>query len=163
NGLAPRLGLAFDLTGDQRTVLRASYGRYYEGLLGSYYWRALPRGAGYVVYDNTRPPLVEIHRVPAPPHPLDPRGPPPPPAAGIRHPRMDGVTLGFERAPRADLRLAVTGVWRETANMVDSVREASRWQAVGIENQLTGEPITVYRLTNPESLDLAPLITNVDG
>lgn len=32
--LAPRLGLAFDLLGDHRTVLRAHYGRYYDALFG---------------------------------------------------------------------------------------------------------------------------------
>jgi len=34
SALAPRVGLAFDVTGDHRTVLRAHYGRYYDALFG---------------------------------------------------------------------------------------------------------------------------------
>jgi carboxypeptidase family protein/TonB-dependent receptor-like protein len=34
SALAPRVGFAFDVTGDHRTVLRAHYGRYYDALFG---------------------------------------------------------------------------------------------------------------------------------
>ena len=34
HALAPRIGLAFDVTGDHQTVLRAHYGRYYDALFG---------------------------------------------------------------------------------------------------------------------------------
>jgi Carboxypeptidase regulatory-like domain/TonB dependent receptor len=34
NALAPRAGLAFDLTGDHQTVIRANFGRYYDALFG---------------------------------------------------------------------------------------------------------------------------------
>ena len=34
HALAPRIGLAFDVLGDHRTVARAHYGRYYDALLG---------------------------------------------------------------------------------------------------------------------------------
>jgi len=34
SALAPRIGAAFDVTGDHRTVLRAHFGRYYDALFG---------------------------------------------------------------------------------------------------------------------------------
>jgi hypothetical protein len=34
HGLAPRIGFAFDVTGDHRTVLRGHFGRYYDALFG---------------------------------------------------------------------------------------------------------------------------------
>jgi carboxypeptidase family protein/TonB-dependent receptor-like protein len=34
HALAPRVGLAYDVTGDHRTVVRAHYGRYYDALFG---------------------------------------------------------------------------------------------------------------------------------
>ncbi|MET0557001.1 MAG: TonB-dependent receptor, partial [Vicinamibacteria bacterium] len=40
--LAPRFGFAFDLTGDQKTVLKGSYSQYYEGIFNDIYKRATP-------------------------------------------------------------------------------------------------------------------------
>src|SRR4030095_7489235 len=42
NNWAPRLGVAWDLTGDTRTVAKATYGWYYEGAQTQLFTRAVP-------------------------------------------------------------------------------------------------------------------------
>jgi len=64
--------------------------------------------------------LVEVDRVTAVPYDIAP---------GLRHPRVDELAAGFEKALRADLRLAVTGILRRNANFVDSIGPDLRWRA----------------------------------
>jgi len=45
----------------------------------------------------------------------------------IRHPRVDEWTLGFERALTNDVRLSVTGIWREDKNFQGAVYPDARW------------------------------------
>ena len=47
---APRLGAAFDVAGDNRTVIKGSYGWYYEGPQAQLFERALPGKSDYVTY-----------------------------------------------------------------------------------------------------------------
>ena len=52
-------------------------------------------------------------------------------ADDIKHPRVDETTLGFERALRGDMRLSITGIWRDNKNFVNSVsRLDARWTPV---------------------------------
>ena len=92
NNWAPRLGAAYDLTGDNRPVLKGSYGLYYEGSQTQLFTRAVPGVSDFVTYevlDNTYQNLVEIDREPAVLYKV---------ADDIKHPRVDEVTIGFERA-----------------------------------------------------------------
>jgi hypothetical protein len=50
-GLAPRLGATFDLSGDGRTILKASYGRYYDNFSDGLAWDANPGGDNWVYFD----------------------------------------------------------------------------------------------------------------
>ena len=48
---APRIGFAFDVTGDGKTVLKGHYGQYYEAMLFDQYQRAMPGFTDFVGYD----------------------------------------------------------------------------------------------------------------
>ena len=152
--LGPRLGLAFDLSGDKTTVLKASWSRYYETAVASYYYRSLPGFSDYVVYDNTGSELVEIDRVPAVLYPV---------ANEIRHPRTDELAAGVERAFGKDVRLGLTLVARWSGNFVNSVYPHARFTPVEVQNLLTAAPLTLYQWENREASQGNPLITNPDG
>ena len=47
---APRLGAAVDVAGDNRTVIKGSYGIYYEGSQAQLFERALPGMSDYITY-----------------------------------------------------------------------------------------------------------------
>ena len=51
SGLAPRLGVTYDLTGEGRTVLKASYGRYYNNLSVGVASAANPGGENALYFD----------------------------------------------------------------------------------------------------------------
>lgn len=156
NNLAPRLGVAFDLTGDHKTVLRAFYGQYYEALLQYQYYRLLPGVEDQVRYFIDDGVFEEIDRDPrsSSAYRIDP---------DIKHPRVDEFNVSFERALGSDLRFSATGVLRDNKNFIGSVIPGARWSPIQVENGLTGQPLTVYEWANEEESENDLLITNPDG
>jgi len=153
--LAPRIGFAFDITGDHKTVLKAHYGQYYEGAFNQAYSRVLSGNLDRVTFDVSQlPKRVVIDTSPQSLYRMDP---------DIKHPRVDQYTVGFERALTSDFRLALTGIYRENKNFIASVIPSARWTATTVTNGLTSQPLTVYRWANVSQSQDDLLITNPDG
>jgi hypothetical protein len=76
---------------------------------------------------------------------------------------VDEFTVGLERALTRDVRLSVTGIWREDKNLQGSVLPSARWEAQTIDNELTGQPMSVYTWLNPDESEGDLLLTNPDG
>jgi hypothetical protein len=170
---APRIGVAFDLTGDHKTVLKAHYGQYYEAAFFTLYERALSGRQDLVLYaydgvsqepggppgfyEYARRPYSAIYKV-------DPN---------IKHPRVDEWTAGFERALGNDMRFAVTGIYRENKNIVDAVLPDARFAPVSFtpsDTDAAGNPISdqfgpinTFAWLNADTSQPNGLITNVDG
>jgi outer membrane receptor protein involved in Fe transport len=160
---APRIGFALDATGDGKTVLKGHYGQYYEAVLFDMYQRAMPGFTDFVGYsydpegEKCGPAgrcFTESNRFLYPLYGVDP---------DIRHPRVDEWTVGLERELTKDVRLSLTGIWREDKNVQASVYPDARWEPTTVENGLTGQPLRVYNWTNVEAAQTTPLLTNVDG
>jgi hypothetical protein len=144
------------VAGDSKTVLKGSYGLYYEGAQTQLFTRALPGLQDYVTYEVNPNGTVgaEIDRtLLSIPYKM---------AKDIKHPRVDETTVGFERALRGDMRLSLTGVWRDNKNFVNSVNPSARWDPVTITTDL-GTQLTLYRWTNKAATSSDYIIQNVDG
>jgi hypothetical protein len=166
--VAPRLGFAFDVTGDHKTVLKGSYSQYYEGIFNDIYKAATPGIQDYVTYDASHCPsinapcprnlLVETDRTPTPIATVDP---------DIKHPRVDEVSLGLERAISNDIRVSVTGIRRENKNIIGTVYPDARWErrllTSGAGPGFTPQQVPVYRWMNSAASENNQLITNPDG
>ena len=158
--LAPRIGFAFDLTGDRKTVLKSHYGQYYEAPFFTLFSRAVPGRQDYVGFcydgegDGTGPPgFSECAREPwSLVYAVD---------DDIKHPRVDELTAGIERALTNEIRFSVTGIWRKNKNFVDAVYPDARFTRSTIDSELGGT-IDVYRWENREESQFNPLITNID-
>jgi len=167
---APRLGFAYDLTGDGKTVLKGHYGQYYEGMYFSNYSTAVPGiedSVGYF-YDPAGEvcgPLgncfTEFDRSPTPIAQIDP---------DIKHPRVDEWTAGIERELTRDVRLSVTGIWRSDKNFQGAVYPDARWNRLsltsdpdGADPSLNAIPVTAYEWANRDESENTILYTNVDG
>ncbi len=167
---APRLGFAYGLTSDGKTVLKGSYSQYYEGAFFLAYRPALPGIADNVTYsydpagEKCGPDgncFTETDRSPNPLYKVDPN---------IKHPRVDEWTAGFERELVKDVRLAVTGIFRQDKNIQASVIPDARWAATtatastsGNDPALNGKELTVYNWVNRSESDQNYLLTNPDG
>jgi hypothetical protein len=153
--VGPRIGFAYNLTKDNKTVLKGFYGQYYEGASAEYYIKALPGVSDYVVFDNsTGTPGAEIDRSVTPVYNTDPN---------VKHPKVEEFTLGFERALSNDFRLQVTGILRHNKNYLEGLFPSARWEPVSVTNALTGQPTTVYRWDNRTETETDGLIRNIDG
>jgi hypothetical protein len=152
--LQPRVGFAYDVTGTNDTVIRGHYGQFYEAAFASLYNRATPGIQDFVLLEWNGSSYEEIDRIPSLLYNMD---------EGIKHPRVDEFTLGFERAVGPDVRFQVTGVFRSNNNFVDSVFPDARWTAITLPNARTGGTLSAYRWDNPDQSEGNALITNVDG
>jgi outer membrane receptor protein involved in Fe transport len=153
--IGPRFGFAYDLTKDNKTVLKGFYGQYYEGPSMEHYVKALPGIADFVVYDNTSgTPGAELDRSVTPVYKVDP---------DIKQPKVEEFTLGIERALSNDLRLQVTGILRHNRNHTEGVFPSARWEPISVTNQLTGQPTTVYRWANRSESETDGLQRNPEG
>lgn len=164
NEWSPRLGLAYDLTGDQKTVLRLHYGDLVDQLAATYFRYAAsrlgpfegycynPDGTDFVGPAGNTFDLCNFIEYPY--YNVDP---------DLKHPRIRQYTATIERALTNDLRVSVTGLYRDWKNFVDTVLPDARWEPFEGQNDLTGEPLTLWSLTNPDEATANFLTTNVDG
>jgi Carboxypeptidase regulatory-like domain/TonB dependent receptor-like, beta-barrel len=162
--VAPRIGIAVDVTGDQKTVLKAHYGDFVDSLSGTYFRRAVPGLGPYIGYFYNPDGTGEfvgpegntfdvVNRVDYPVYNVDP---------DLKHPRVNQYTATLERALSSDTRIAVTGTYRKWKNFVDTTLPDARWSRFEVTNNLTNQPLEVYRLIDQAATENF-LITNVDG
>ncbi len=158
NNAAPRLGVAYDLTGKGKSVLRAAYGRYYriEGTelsaavnantLSSrtYLWNGatangLPTGFLSNQLIGTSGGVFTS---------IDPH---------LKHPYSDEFTVGWEQQLFSTLSVGAQYYHRSNKNQIgrlSTTRAASSYTPIttlngnAIVNPLTGQPLTLYNL-NP--------------
>jgi hypothetical protein len=160
---APRIGFAFDPAQDGKTVVKGHYGQYYEDILFNQYQRAMPGFTDFIGYSydpggSKCGPLgncfSESSRLLYPLYGVDPN---------MKQPRVDEWTGGVERALGPDLRLSVTGIYRQDKNIQGSVYPDARWTPTTVTNGLTNQPMTVYTWANQDESQSTPILTNVDG
>jgi carboxypeptidase family protein/TonB-dependent receptor-like protein len=164
HALAPRLGLAFDLTGDHRTVVRAHYGRFYDALFGGQFEfmdlsQQHPKITAEVLGPNR---FNEIdRRDPTTNLGIDPN---------IRQSYTDGYTVGVEHEMFANFSTTVQYIRRNFRDFMGFVDTGSIYAPVqrqdpGPDGKLgTADDralLTVFNKTNPGHEFL--LFTNPDN
>ncbi len=152
----PRFGVVYDLTGNATSIVRASYGRYYEGASLNSYSNAIGGFEDYISYEvlpGNR--FVEFDRVEELIYGIDPN---------VDHFGLDEVTVGFEKQLAPDWRFSATGIWRDYKNFIASVLPAATWTTIPYTNPLTGQNTPLYRWANRPGQETGSdyFITNVD-
>lgn len=152
----PRLGAAFDVTGKGTTVLRGSWGRYFEGAAFNPYNQAVGGWTpfqSYEVMPNGQLVLFDETSIGGD-WTVDDK---------IKHFGLDEATLGFEHQLRRDLRLSATYIYRKWDNFVGAVTRGSTWTPFQRTNPLTNQPYTLYRWANRSTANWDTVVTNYDG
>lgn len=168
NSFSPRIGFAWDVAGNSKTVVRGHYGWYYDGAKSSFYDPLDPQIAdlyGAYIDENLNitdgPYLIE----PGQNRTMD---------SDIKHPRMQQAMFGIEREIIPGLSFGVTGIWRKNDQFIDDVIQTPLSEYAtevlsdpGPDNEPdsgdeTSNTVTVYdQVTDP--LDNQFLITNAEG
>jgi hypothetical protein len=153
----PRVGIAYNLTESSTSVLKAFWGRYYEGAATGFYTAATPG-----IQDYTHTPVDENFNPIGPAEVIIPAqvfGI----ADDIKHPRTDEFNVSFEQQLLRGMRLTVSGIWREGGNFINNVITAARWSPRTLTNSLTNQPFTAYAWTNQAASNETFTVTNPEG
>ena len=153
----PRIGAAYDLSGKGSSVLRAFYGRYFEGTATQFFIAATPG-----IQDYSQTPLNPNGSVAGPTEVITPAF-----VYGIsddiRHPRTDEFNVAWENQLTRSTRLTVTGIWRKTNDFLNNVINGAQWRPVTLTNCLNNTTFTGYNWANRSTTDESFFIRNVEG
>ncbi len=164
NPIAPRLGIAWDVTGTGKNLVKAHYGRYYEALFGTfYYWvdpdafntveqrRVFPSGYNDF-FGETSGGKFAIDK-------------------DIKHPYLDQYLVGYDRELTPGLTLSTSLVYRKNKDFIETVSRDGVFEPVtgfvGVRDPATGrrvstgQKVTLFNYTN--AADDILLVTNPKG
>jgi outer membrane receptor protein involved in Fe transport len=152
SALAPRVGLAYDVAADHKTVLRAHFGRYYDALFGGQFeFMDLTHQNPHITAEVLGPNRFNelTRRTPATNLGIDPN---------VRQSYVNQFLVGIERQLIPDLSLTAQYIRRNFRDFMGFVDTGSIYTTTtkidpGPDNRLNtaddGGPVTVYNLTNP--------------
>lgn len=169
--LSPRFGLAYTLTGDNKTVLKASFARYYLSLYGEYFGRELNPNSAISWRVRLNPdrtaygdPYLFSASVSSK---LDPN---------LKTPYLDEFTIGIERELFPDTRLSLRYIKKWDRNIIEDMdMNALDMNALAggnivwtnytpytVTDPFNSQPVTFYGVTNT-AITAVKYITNPPG
>jgi outer membrane receptor protein involved in Fe transport len=161
--IAPRLGFAWNVTGDNANLIKFHVGRYYAGAHATYYYWVDP-GAfeDSQININWASGDVGLGPVRTKRYAIDPN---------LKQPYMDQLVLGYDRALPLGMVFSVTGIYRKWKNFVETVAQNPDYVPVtgeiGVIDPTTGDYVstgqTVTMVDWTNAADDTLLVTNPSG
>jgi len=152
NSFSPRIGLVFQITSDQKTLLKATYGRYYDKNLMDNWNYPGPGVTDYVAYyyDWDLEQYVHWYTIPAEgAWVLDP---------DLKHPYADLFSVGIERELLPDFAISATYVYKKQGNLIGLKETAGIYEEVDMVSADNGQTYTVFNQLNVGTVEY--FITN---
>lgn len=150
NPVAPRLGMTYDIMGNQKTVFKIHYGHYYQKPMTFYVDGINNFGDKTTQYwDGTQ--WVDTSFTPGTGFwTIDPK---------LKQPYRQQFMVGIEQQLPYDIPLSVHYIYAKDKDQIEDVNQFGIFEPIPFVNPLTGETITIYNQLNyPQPL----LITNVN-
>lgn len=151
--VAPRVGFTYDLAGDEKTVIKAHYGHYHEGLVTFFIDGIDDFGDKITEIFNTETgqwdfysitPGVSRWRI----------------ASDLKQPYTRQFTAGLDKQLPGEVALGAHYIYRRDIDLIEDIDVEGVYVPIPFVNPLTGETITVFNKLNPENRSL--LIDNFD-
>jgi hypothetical protein len=140
---SPRLGLVYQLTGDRKTLLKASYGRYYGHLLMRDMYNASPSKTDRYWYeynwDTGEYDILYEHINPIIDRGFD---------RNIKNPYSDTFSVAVEREILPDFSLSLTGIYKESKDPIGTQNTTAEYEVIDYYDEFGGQMIQVYNQTN---------------
>ncbi len=146
--IAPRVGFAWDLSRDGKTVFKAHYGRYFEKFVATEFYYANPGAYTPLEFRNIYPSgyVEDVGQAGADTVVLDKK---------LKQPYMDQYTLGVDRELPGGVTLSFTYINRKKKDFIETVSRNGVFIPVSGVIDETGRPATLYDYLNPEDDVLA--------
>jgi hypothetical protein len=150
--VAPRLGLAFDVTGKGVSVLRAFYGQMYEGAVFSSWSRANSGLTPTSYYDVHADGSLSLYDEVSRKYTV---------GNDLKHPRVDEFNVAWEQQIGRQFKITATGIWREWKNFINSKLTNGLWAPTSFTPPawtgtgaapVSRTPITLYKWANSTSV-----------
>jgi outer membrane receptor protein involved in Fe transport len=138
---SPRIGLAFKLTKDGKTLFRANYGRYYDHLIYGNFYQPSPASTTWYMYEWTgedwdyvtsyAPELISIN-------------------PNLKNPYSDQLSFGFDRELFSNFGVSLTYLEKWTHDQIGFYPLNGTWEdyyeLVTVADPYTGDSLQVYNL-----------------
>ena len=142
NSFSPRIGLVFSLTSDQKTLLKATYGRYHDKNVMTNWNYPGPNISDLNVfqYDWDLEEYVHWYTITAEEeYAMDP---------DLKHPYVDLFSVAFERELLPDFATGLTFVYKTYGNLIGLEERAGIYEQVSMVSPDNGQTYTVFNQTN---------------
>jgi outer membrane receptor protein involved in Fe transport len=140
---SPRLGLVYQLTGDRKTILKASYGRYYGHMLIRDLYRSAPSKSDRYWYEYNWDTLaydILYEQI----NPIANTGV----DRNMENPYSDQFSVGIEREIFPDFSLSLTGLYKESKDPIGSQNTTAEYEVIDYNDEFGGQTIQLYNQTN---------------
>ena len=150
---SPRIGLAYQLTADQKTLLKATYGRYFNyPYIGNWEWPG-PNVPDYTGFIWNVTGWDFMFTIPAEMgYRVD---------KNLKNPYADQVSVGFERELFADFSIGLSYIYKTQKNTIGYTNAAGIYEEVQRVSPDNGKTYTVFNQINAPEAD--HLLTNPEG
>jgi outer membrane receptor protein involved in Fe transport len=142
NSISPRLGLAFQLTSDHKTLLKASYGRYYDAVHGNNYIYPGPAATDWSIsyWDSSIEDWALWYTIPGEiGYTVDPN---------LRNPYADVFSLGLERELLPNLSLGATFIYKKEKDLLGWEDKGATYEQITAVSPDNGQTYTVFNQTS---------------
>jgi len=140
---SPRLGLVYQLTGDRKTILKASYGRYYGHMLTQVFYGSAPSKTDRYWYgynwDTGEYDYLWQHIDPIADRGFD---------RNLKNPYSDQFSVGLEREIFPDFSLSLTGIYKESKDSVQNHNIEAEYEIIDYYDEYGDQTIQIYNQTN---------------